>query len=184
MNDFAGTKTLVRLALRRDRVLIPVWIVVFAGMAASSAQASIELYPDVASRVSAAETANSSPALVSLYGRIWDPTSLGELSLFKLTSFGALLVGLLAAMLVVRHTRTEEETGRLELLSAGVLGRYAAVTAALLVSGGTVVLLGLFTALGLIGVGLSAAGSLAFGLTWISGGLAFALGGFVSEESR
>ncbi|TDO52325.1 ABC-2 type transport system permease protein [Kribbella sp. VKM Ac-2527] len=174
MKDFAGTKTLVRLALRRDRVLIPLWIVVFAGMAASSAQASIELYPDVQSRVEAAETANSSPALVSLYGRIWDPTSLGELSLFKLTSFGALLVGLLAAMLVVRHTRTEEETGRLELLSAGVIGRYAAVTAALLVSGLTVVLVGLLTALSLIGVGLPAAGSLAFGLTWISGGLAFA----------
>jgi len=94
MNDFAGTSTLVRLALRRDRVIVPVWILVFVGMAASSAQASISLYPEVQDRVSAAETSNSSPALVSLYGRIFDPTSLGEVSLFKLTSFGALLVGL------------------------------------------------------------------------------------------
>ena len=174
MTDFAGTGTLVRLALRRDRIMLPVWILVFVVSAAGSAQASIELYPDVASRVEAAETTNSSPALVSLYGRIWDPTSLGELSLFKLTCFGALLVGLLAAMIVVRHTRTEEESGRLELLSAGVLGRYAALTAALIVSAGTVIVLGLVTALSLIGVGLPTAGSLAFGLTWIAAGLAFA----------
>ena len=60
MNDFAGTATLVRLALRRDRVLLPVWIIVFVSMAAGSAKASIDLYPDVASRVSAANTSNSS----------------------------------------------------------------------------------------------------------------------------
>src|SRR4051794_31491561 len=133
MNEFAGTSTLVRLALRRDRVLLPIWIIVFVSMAAGSAKASIDLYPDVAERVSAANTSNSSAALVFLYGRIFDTTSLGALSLFKLTSFGALLVALLAAMLVVRHTRTEEESGRLELLSAGVLGRYAALTSALIV---------------------------------------------------
>jgi ABC-2 type transport system permease protein len=182
MTDFAGTGTLVRLALRRDRILIPLWIVVFAVMAAGSAQASIDLYPDVQSRVEAARTSNASPALVSLYGRIFDESSLGALSLFKLTAFGALLVALLAAILVVRHTRTEEENGRLELLSAGVLGRYAAVTAALIVSAGTVVLLGLLTALSLIGVGLDTRGSVAFGLTWVSAGLAFAGVGAVTAQ--
>ncbi|MDX6279788.1 MAG: polyether ionophore transport system permease protein [Kribbellaceae bacterium] len=174
MNDFAGTSTLVRLALRRDRVLLPVWILVFVSMAAGSAKASIDLYPDIASRVSAANTSNSSPALVSLYGRIFDPSSLGELSLFKMTAFGSLLVGLLGAMLVVRHTRAEEESGRLELLSAGVLGRYAALTSALIVSAGTVIVLGLLTALSLIGAGLPTTGSFAFGLMWIVAGLAFA----------
>jgi ABC-2 type transport system permease protein len=172
--DFAGTATMLRLALRRDRVILPIWILVFVAMAAGSAQASIELYPDVASRVRAAETTNASPALVSLYGRIWDPTSLGALSLFKLTAFGALLVALLAGVLVVRHTRSEEETGRLELLSAGVLGRYAALTSALIVAAGTSLVLGLLTAAGLIAVGLPTAGSLAFGLTWTVAGFAFA----------
>ncbi|GAA1545021.1 ABC transporter permease [Kribbella lupini] len=182
MNDFVGTSTLVRLALRRDRVLIPLWVVVFVLMAAGSAQASIDLYPDLTSRIEAATTTNSSPALVSLYGRIFDPSSLGELSLFKLTAFGALLVALLAAMLVVRHTRAEEESGRLELLSAGVLGRYAALTAGLVVSGLTVVLIGLLTAVSLIGVGLPASGSFAFGLVWTSAGLAFAgVGGLTAQ---
>ncbi|MFC9694487.1 ABC transporter permease [Kribbella sp. NPDC056951] len=185
MKDFVGTGTLVRLALRRDRVLIPTWIVVFVAMAAGSAQATMDLYTDPQSRIEAARTSNASPALVSLYGRIFDETSLGEISLFKLTAFGAVLVALLASILVVRHTRSEEESGRLELLSAGVLGRYAALAAALLVSAGTVVLLGFLTALALIGVGLPAAGSFAFGLVWASAGLSFAgVGALVAQLSE
>src|SRR3954451_20062332 len=183
--DFAGTGTLVRLALRRDRILIPTWIVVFVISAAGSAKASIDLYSDHNALVEAARTTNASPALVSLYGRIFDESSLGEVSLFKFTAFGALLVGLLGSILVVRHTRSEEESGRLELLSAGVLGRYAALAAALLVSAGTVVVLGLLTALTLIGIGLPAAGSLAFGLVWTSAGLSFAgVGALVAQLSE
>ncbi|NIK57503.1 ABC transporter permease [Kribbella shirazensis] len=182
MSDFVGTGTLVRLALRRDRVMLPIWILVFVITAAGSAQASIDLYSEQSALVEAARTSNASPALVSLYGRIFDESSLGAVALFKLTAFGALLVGLLAAMLVVRHTRTEEESGRLELLSAGVLGRYAALAAALIVSAGTVIVLGLLTALALIGTGLDAKGSFAFGLMWAAAGLAFAGVGAVTAQ--
>ncbi|WP_427890214.1 ABC transporter permease [Kribbella sp. GL6] len=182
MNDFVGTGTLVRLALRRDRLLIPIWIIVFVMSAAGSAKASISLYSDHNALVEAARTSNASPALVSLYGRIFDESSLGEVSLFKLTAFGALLVGLLAGMLVVRHTRTEEESGRLELLSAGVLGRYAALTAGLILSAATVIVLGLVTALSLIGSGLDAQGSFAFGLMWAAAGLSFAGVGAVTAQ--
>jgi ABC-2 type transport system permease protein len=182
MNDFVGTGTLVRLALRRDRLMIPIWIIVFVISAAGSAKASIALYTDHNALVEAARTSNASPALVSLYGRIFDESSLGEVSLFKLTAFGALLVGLLAGMLVVRHTRTEEESGRLELLSAGVLGRYAALAAGLIVSAATVVVLGLVTALSLIGSGLDAKGSFAFGLMWAAAGLSFAGVGAVTAQ--
>ncbi|MEV6272056.1 ABC transporter permease [Kribbella sp. NPDC051936] len=182
MNDFVGTGTLVRLALRRDRILIPIWIVVFVMSAAGSAKASIDLYSDQNALVEAARTSNASPALVSLYGRIFDESSLGEVSLFKLTAFGALLVGLLGGMLVVRHSRSEEEAGRLELLSAGVLGRYAALAAALIVSGGTAIVLGLLTALSLMGSGLDTKGSFAFGLMWAAAGLAFAGVGAVTAQ--
>ena len=64
MNDFVGTGTLVRLALRRDRLLIPIWIVVFVISAAGSAKASIDLYSDQNALVQAARTSNASPALV------------------------------------------------------------------------------------------------------------------------
>ena len=87
----AGTWPLVRLALRRDRVLLPAWILGFAGMAGFSASATVGLYPDESHRVTAAEAVNGSAALVALYGRIYDPNSIGQLSLFKLTAFGAAL---------------------------------------------------------------------------------------------
>lgn len=175
MSDrFAGTRPLVRLALRRDRIMLPAWILGFAGMAGFSASATVGLYPSEADRVAAAETVNSTSALVALYGRITDPTSLGQLSLFKLTAFGAALTGVLMVFVVIRHTRADEETGRLELMAAGRLGRFAPLTAALLVATGASLLLGVISALALIAAGLAVAGSFAFGLGWAMTGVAFA----------
>jgi ABC-2 type transport system permease protein len=170
----AGTGALVRLALRRDRIMLPIWLYSFVAVAAGSASATIRLYPTVASRVQAARSIDGIGGLVALYGRIYDPTSLGAVSMIKLGGLGGALVAVLAMLLVVRHTRAEEETGRLELLGGAVLGRYAALAAALAVAVGTNVLLGLLTAVGLIVVGLPAAGSVAFGLAWAGTGIAFA----------
>jgi ABC-2 type transport system permease protein len=124
--------------------------------------------------VSAAQAVNASTALVALYGTIYDPTSLGALSLFKMTAFGAALSAVLMVFLVIRHTRGEEETGRLELLSAGRVGRLAPLAAAMLVATGGSLLLGLLSAVALIAAGLAPAGSFAFGLGWGLTGLAFA----------
>jgi ABC-2 type transport system permease protein len=170
---FVGTGALVRLALRRDRVLLPVWLAVFVLMAWSSAVATIDLYPTAQSRLSASGGINNTPALVALYGRIYDPTSIGEISLIKMTGMGAAMVALLAIVLVVRHTRADEEAGRLELVGAGVVGRRAPLGAALLLSGLVNLVLGVLTAVALMAAGLDAAGSWAFGLAWMSTGLVF-----------
>lgn len=169
-----GTGALVRLALRRDRWLIPAVVLGFAGMAASSAAATVGLYPDEASRRQAALTINATPALVALYGPIYDPSSLGAIASFKLTALGAAMVAIVMVVLVVRHTRGEEEAGRLELVGAGVVGRAAPLTAALILVGGTCVVLGVATTAGLVLAGLPAAGSVAFGAGWAATGLCFA----------
>jgi ABC-2 type transport system permease protein len=172
--ELAGVGGLVRLALRRDRVLIPVWVGLFAGLAAVSASATAGLYPSLAARVEAANTINGTAATVALYGPIYDPTSLGSLSIAKLTAVYAALLSILMVMLVVRHTRAEEDAGRLELVGAGVVGRAAPLAAALLVVGGASCLLGLLAAAGLIGGGLPAGGSMIFGAGWAATGLCFA----------
>ena len=148
--DLRGTRELVRLALRRDRWLLPAWVLGFAAMASSSASATAALYPDPAARLQAANTVNATAAIVALYGRIYDPSSLGGIALFKLTAVGAAIVSILMVVLVVRHTRAEEESGRLELVGAGVVGRAAPLAAALLVATGASAALGLFTAVGLM----------------------------------
>lgn len=174
MSEYAGTAALTRLALRRDRVILPIWIAVFVLTVASSASATVGLYPTVKSRFEAASAVNDIPALVALYGRVWDPSSLGALSVMKLGAFGGAMVAVLAILLVVRHTRAEEEQGRLELLGSTVVGRRAALTAALLVVGGAMLVLGVLTALSQIAAGLPAAGSWAFGMAWATTGIAFA----------
>src|SRR5690242_3813400 len=120
MSDFAGTKPLVRLALRRDRILIPVWILVFVFFVASSAGASVGLYDSLDSRVALQHSTNSNPSLLALYGWIYDP-SLGSVSLFKLVALGAAGVAVLTFLITIRHSRAEEEAGRLELVAAGAV---------------------------------------------------------------
>ena len=177
-----GTGALLRLALRRDRILVPSWVLGISGMAYFSAAATVGLYPELPERIAAAEAVNGSAALVALYGRIYDPTSLGELSLFKLTAFGAALIGVLMVMLTVRHTRAEEETGRLELVGAGVVGRSAPLAAALLLSSIASLGIAVLTAVGLVAAGLPAAGSLAFGTAWGLTGMLFAVVGAIAAQ--
>ncbi len=171
---FTGTATLARLALRRDRVLAPVWIGVFVLLAGTSASATSGLYPTVQDRVQAAASFNGTASLAALYGRVYDPTSLGAIAMVKMSGFGTALVAVLAVILVIRHTRAEEEAGRLELLGSTVVGRWASLTAALAVTGTVCLVLGLFTAAALTAGGLPPAGSIAFGLGWAATGLAFA----------
>ncbi|HEV7649543.1 MAG TPA: ABC transporter permease [Actinophytocola sp.] len=181
-DSFTGTGALLRLALRRDRVVATVWILLFVVMAASSASASQSLFTTLDSRVHAAAAVNGTPATLALYGRVFDPTSLGAVSMFKLGALGAALVALVAIFTVVRHTRSEEESGRLEMIGATVVGRYAALSAALLLAVGTTVVLAVLTALALVGSGLPASGALAFGLSWAGAGIAFAAVGAVTAQ--
>ena len=174
MSSLAGTAALVRLALRRDRIILPVFCVILAVVVAASASATVEVYPDSASRLQAAVAVNNTASTLALYGPIHDETSIGALSTFKMGIMGAIAVAVLALFLVVRHTRAEEETGRLELLGATVVGRYAPLTAALLVTAGSSLVAGAGTALGLIAVGMPASGSLLMGLGFACLGIAFA----------
>ncbi len=178
----AGTGTLLGLALRRDRVMLPVWVALFVVMAAFSADATVGLYPDAASRIQAAEAINGTPSLVALYGRIYDVTSLGAIAMIKMGGIGSALLSVLAFMLVIRHTRAEEEVGRLELVAGGVLGVYAPLTAALSVATGAAVATGMLTAVALAAAGLPVTGSLAFGLAWTATGMVFAGIGAVAAQ--
>ena len=174
MSNLAGTLTLTCLAVRRDRVVVPVWVLVMVGMTATTAASGKSLFPTVASRVESAASINDSPAFVAMLGRIYDPTSLGNTSLIKLTTLGAAAVAVIAIMLVTRHTRRDEENGRLELLGATVVGRHAALAAALTVTVATMLLIGGLTSLVLVSTGLPAAGSWAFGTAWATTGITFA----------
>lgn len=179
---FTGWSALTRLALRRDRVLVPVWLAVFVLTAWSTAASTLGVYTTADSRRTMAATINATTTLRALYGPVFDEGSEGAVVLFKVGTFGAALVALLGIVLAVRHTRAEEETGRLELLGAGVVGRYASLAAAMTLAVGTNLALAVLTAVSLLSVGLSPAGSIAFGLSWALSGICFAAVGAITAQ--
>src|SRR2546430_12032423 len=115
MSSFAGTRALVRLALRRDRVMLPTWLAAFVLSAASSPKATVGLYPNRESLVAAADTFNGAQSLVALYGRIYDPGSVGALAMVKGGGLGSGFAAILAVLTVGRHTRAEQATRPQEL---------------------------------------------------------------------
>lgn len=173
MTGYAGTGTLVRLALRCDRILIPVTALALVALAGGSASSARKLYPDPAKAVEAARAAAASPAIVAIYGPIADPANPDSIGAFKSLGLGGILLAVLAYALVRRHTRAEEEAGRTELVGAGVVGRRAPLTAAVLVAAGTVVVTSLLAGLSMGGAGLGLTGSLAFATAWAGAGLTF-----------
>ncbi|MCW2738691.1 hypothetical protein [Nocardioides sp.] len=166
-----GTGLLVRFALRRDRVLAPAWVLALSAMVVVSAAATGPLYATAADRVAAAEALNASPAVVALYGPILDTSSLGELSMTKMTVLYAVFVAFMGVVIVRRHTRVDEETGRAELVGATAVGANAPTAAALAEAALACVALGLLAAVGNIAAGLPAVGSLVFGASWTGIGL-------------
>lgn len=167
----AGTSSLLRLALRRDRVLLPVWVAALVLSCVSSVRATVDLYPDPASRLEAARSLDDNPVLVAFYGPIADVHSLGAVATFKLLLLGGVLLAMLCSVLVRRHTRVEEESGRAELLSATAIGRHALLAAAVAEASLAALLTGALTAAGNVAAGLDVAGSVAFGLAWAGLGL-------------
>ncbi len=167
----AGTGTLTRLALRRDRLMIPLWALVTGGMVASGASSLEGLYDTAAARaeVAASMTANSS--MRALYGPVFDD-SVGGLVAWRFGTFAAVLAAVASLIVVVRHTREEEETGRQEMLSAGAVGRRAPLTAALLAALAVNTAVALIVTAGLAGQGT--AGALALGLAIGGTGMVFA----------
>lgn len=166
-----GTGLLLRFAVRRDRVLLAAWLLVLTATVAASAAATGPLYATTAERVAAAEALNASPAIVALYGPILDTSSLGELAMTKMTVLYAVFVAFLSVVLVRRHTRVEEESGRAEVVGATAVGADAPMAAAVLEAVLASVFLGVLVAAADVAAGLPVGGSVLFGASWTGIGL-------------
>jgi ABC-2 type transport system permease protein len=173
MSAFTGTGRLLRLALRRDRILLPVWVVVLVGLLAGIASTLTALYASEAERVAAAAF-TAATAATRIFDGPASGTSIGAMTMVEAYGVLAILTALMSAQAVVRHTRQDEETGRAELLGAGVVGHYARLTAALSVAFLANLALATGAALVLIGYGLPVSGSIVSGAAFGAVGVSFA----------
>ncbi|MGY3057449.1 ABC-2 type transport system permease protein [Streptomyces sp. TE3672] len=171
--QLVGTWRLLRLALRRDRIMMPVWVLVLGGSFASVAGSLTSLYDTAGQRAELAASMNGNSSLRAMYGPVFGD-SVGGLVSWRMAAFGAVLAAVMSLIVVVRHTREEEETGRQEMLSSAMVGRRAPLTAALLAAVIANAALALVIAAGLAGSGASGAGAVALALAVAGTGVLFA----------
>ncbi|ABG97841.1 possible ABC antibiotics transporter [Rhodococcus jostii RHA1] len=171
--QYAGTTRLVRLALRRDRIQLPVWLLALAALQAFSASSVLGLYPTEPDLRSFAMATAASPVALATNGLV-SGYSAGAVLACQIVMPLSLAAGLMTTLLVVRHTRQNEETGRAELVEAAVVGRKALLTAALVVAVGANLALGLLNVVVLVAAGLPLDGSVALGAAVAGAGIAFA----------
>jgi ABC-2 type transport system permease protein len=173
MTVFTGVWRLVLLAARRDRVLIPVWLIAITGLLAGVVSSVAALYVDARERALVAAFSAGNVA-----SRIFDGpasgTDLGAIAWVEAYVVLAILTAIMSAQAVVRHTRQDEETGRAELLGSAVVGRHARLAAALLLAVAANAILALAATAVLLTSGFAVAGSFAGGAALAAIGVTFA----------
>ena len=167
-----GTLALAKLALRRDRIMLPAWVYLVVVGVSTTAYTFTRLYKTPSSRAALAASGESNPALLFLYGRL-NGISVGALTAWRYGVWGALFAALMTIFIVIRHTRADEEAGRLELIGSARVGRQAPLFAALAVATLANLLLTALLCVVLPFTGLPATGSAALALAIGTCGLAF-----------
>ncbi|MFJ6820055.1 ABC transporter permease [Streptomyces niveus] len=175
---FAGTGTLIRFGLRRDRVRIPVWILALSLGTLSTAGEFTTLYSTAKERATAVSSMDSPAALAMTGPRHYlDDYNIGAMMGHQLLGFMAVLVGLMSVLIVTRHTRNEEETGRAELVRSTVVGHHAHLASALVVATVANLALAALLTLSVLSTGVERIGTgeaLLYGLAHAAVGLVFA----------
>lgn len=182
MQEFRGTWRLLRLALRRDRISLPLTIGLTLALIVGSVPALAEVYSSRSEITS--YVASAAPSVV---GRVFQGpvqgSMLGSIVVAELYLFGAVIICIMSAFIVTRHTRHNEEIGAAELIGSGVVGRSAPLSAALLlvVLANVVTSGGIYAGL-LMVPELDAAGSLYLALAF--GGFGLAMAGIAAVTAQ
>lgn len=133
MTALKGTTRLFRLALRLDRIRLPVWIATNVGLIALTLPQLLEAYKTEPARIVYATTSASSAVTRLLNGALAGP-SMGDIAVVETFFLGVVLMALMNIFLVTRHTRQEEETNRSEVIGSTLVGRQAGLTATLMLA--------------------------------------------------
>jgi ABC-2 type transport system permease protein len=171
--SLAGTGTLVRFTLRRDRLRLLVWTAVGAGLVATQSVSSQALYDSPQDLAAYAASVGANAATIALSGPPVGLDTVAGAVAFEISSFVVVLTALMAASTPVRHTRADEEAGRTELVRAARVGRHAPLAAAVLVSAGVCLVMALAIGTAATATGLPAGGSFLLGASVGAAGLVF-----------
>jgi ABC-2 type transport system permease protein len=174
-STFTGTRRLLWLVLRRDRFRIAMWMLGLVGLMAVSASSIVALYTTPEELEGYARTVRGNSALIIQAGPGYgldDPT-LGAVVMNETAQWLFIAAAVMSVFMVVRHTRTEEEAERAELVRAAPVGRHAALASAMVGTLVVNVVIAVGNVVALLAFGLPAAGSFAFGASMAGVGMVF-----------
>jgi len=172
--NFYNTIILTKLILRRERITSTLWVLITALFISFIALGMAEAM-DEASRMEMAAIMDN-PAMVAMVGPLIG-TSYGAFFTTMMLVFSALAVVVMNIMFVVRHTRSDEEKGRYEVVRSLPTGRLSNLNAAIVAAVIVNLILAIVTGLLLFVLGdesMCLNGSMLWGALLGSVGLVFA----------
>ncbi len=172
----AGIGRLVRLVLRRDRLRIAMWCTAIVGLILVTAASITGMYQTPAELETYGRLVRGNSALIVQSGPGYgldDPTT-GAVMMNEVAIWTVIGVSLMSVFMTIRHTRTEEESERAELVRAAPVGRHAPLGAAMIGVAIADAVVAIGSALALVAYGLPSSGSIAFGLSIFAAGMVFA----------
>nr|WP_174556863.1 ABC transporter permease [Nocardia mexicana] len=169
-----GGGALLRFALRRERLTLPWWLLGTALLLGFQSVSSQGLYDTPAKLARLRETMTGNAAAVAMGGPTRLLETIGGEVLFEIFAYLAIVVALMNMFVIGRHTRTDEETGRAELIRSARVGRRAAAVAALGLAGIADVAVALVVFATAVATGLPVGGSALLGAAVAGIGITFA----------
>jgi ABC-2 type transport system permease protein len=177
----SATSALLRFRARRDRINVPVWVLVMAASVLFVAAALASTYNTVELRTAVVRLAAVDPTLLALRGAP-DGTSAGAFFMTEIGAYLGMLVAFMNTFLAVRHTRADEQLGRTEVVLATAASRTSMNVSLLLLAVVANVLVGVFSALAALAGGYRGIGVWVLGAELTATGLAFFAIGFLFAQ--
>jgi ABC-2 type transport system permease protein len=176
-NHLAKTAFLSKFIFRLDRLRIPIWVLALTFFTLIVPAALEGLYSSQQERDAMAQTM-ANPAMTAMTGPAdLSNYTIGVMTAHQMLLMTAVVTGLMSILLVTRHTRADEEDGRLELLRSLPVGRLSYLNASLLVVSAACIGLAVINGFGLYALGIESMnleGSLLYGAALGATGLFFA----------
>ncbi len=177
-DSFLGTGILSKFIVRRDRIRLLIWLFGLAIFVA----VLVPVFEDillVSSDMTAIIETMKNPAMIAIVGPVYGEANytLGAAYANYMLVFSAMFAGVMNIFLVSRHTRQDEELGRMEIIRSLQVGRLSNLASTLLVALIANVLLSILCFAGLYllrGEGMSFMGCVIFGASMGVVGMFFA----------
>lgn len=169
----AGLPTAARIQLRVGWKTVTAWVVVL-GLAMAGTVLSISDLYDTPAKIASYARAGADGALQAINGRVYGLDTLGGVVANEFGFIASFALPLMGISLLARATRQDEQSGRLEMVLAGRIGRSAPLVAAVLVATGALLVACAALTGGLVMGGVDVAGSLSYAAALGALGLVFA----------